>query len=106
MNDGQPFVIWVVFDVKPGAFDKFHEAALEDAAASVRIEDGCLRFDVLVQAGDKDHLALFEVYKSKAAFLEHVDTPHCQKFLAVAAETTSDKHVTEYFLSSESPVKA
>jgi len=44
-------------------------------------------------------LALFEVYKSKEAFLVHVDTPHCQKFLAVAAKATSNKNVTEWYLA-------
>ena len=48
MATGQPFVIWVVFDVKPGAFDEFHQVALEDAESSVGKEEGCLQFNVLV----------------------------------------------------------
>jgi (4S)-4-hydroxy-5-phosphonooxypentane-2,3-dione isomerase len=99
MADGQPFVIWVVFDVKPGAFDEFHQVSLEDADSSVGKEEGCLQFHVLVPTAERNRLALFEVYKSKEAFLVHVDTPHCQKFLAVAAKATSSKNVTEWYLA-------
>lgn len=99
MAEGQPFVIWVVFDVKPGAFEELHQVAMEDARDSVGKEAGCLEFNVLVPTAGNDRIALFEVYKSKDAFLEHVDTPHCQKFLTVAAKATSDKNVTEYHLA-------
>ena len=99
MADGQPFVIWVVFEVKPDAFDEFHQVALEDAESSVGKEEGCLQFNVLLPTAGGNRLALFEVYKSKEAFLVHVDTPHCQKFLAVAAKATSDKNVTEWYLA-------
>ena len=99
MADGQPFVIWVTFDVKPGAFQEIHQVALEDAADSVAKEEGCLEFNVLVPPTGTEHLSLFEVYKSREAFQTHVDTPHCQKFLAVAAKAASDKHVTEWFLA-------
>jgi (4S)-4-hydroxy-5-phosphonooxypentane-2,3-dione isomerase len=99
MTEGRPFVIWVVFGVKSGSFDELHQVALEDAKDSVGKEAGCLEFNVLVPTTGDDRLALFEVYKSKEAFLEHVDTPHCQKFLAVAEKATTDKNVTEYYLT-------
>src|ERR1700722_10472619 len=99
MGDGQPFVIWVVFDVKPSAFEEFHQVALEDATSSVGKEAGCLQFNVLVPTAGGDRIALFEVYKSREAFLVHVETPHCQKFLAVAAKAIIGKNVTEYYLA-------
>jgi autoinducer 2-degrading protein len=97
--ESQPFVIWVVFDVKPGAFEEVHQLAVEDAESSVGKEAGCLQFNVLVPAAGGDRLALFEVYKNKEAFLEHVETQHCQKFLAAAAKSTSGKNLTEYYLT-------
>src|ERR1041385_4246598 len=64
MADGQPFVIWVVFDVKPEVFEKFYQAALDDSTCSVRDEPGCLQFDVLAPTAGGTKLAFYEVYKS------------------------------------------
>lgn len=96
MADGQPFVIWVVFDVKPEAFKKFHEAALDDSTCSVRDEPGCLQFDVLAPIAGGNRLAFYEVYKSKEAFAAHMETPHFKRFAAVAEEVVTDKNVNEY----------
>ena len=84
MADGQPFVIWVVFDVKPEAFDKFYEVALDDSTCSVRDEPGCLQFDVLAPTAGGNKFAFYEVYKSKAAFTAHMELPHFKRFAAVA----------------------
>jgi len=100
MAEGQPFVIWVTFDVKPGAFEEFQQVALEDATDSVQKEPGCLEFNVLVPSGGTDRLSLFEVYKSREAFEEHMKTPHFQKFMAAMEKATSEKHVTEWSMSA------
>ena len=97
MADGQPFVIWVVFDVKPEAFDKFYEAALDDSTCSVRDEPGCLQFDVLAPTAGGTKFAFYEVYKSKDAFAAHMEMPHFKRFAAVADEALSDKNVSELF---------
>jgi quinol monooxygenase YgiN len=97
MAEGQPFVIWVVFDVKPEAFEEFHQAALEDSTCSVRDEPGCLQFDVLAPTAGGNILAFYEVYKSKDAFSAHMETPHFKKFASAAEKAISDKHVSEYF---------
>ena len=97
MADGQPFVIWVVFDVKPEAFDKFYQAALDDSTCSVRDEAGCLQFDVLAPTAGGNKLAFYEVYKSRDAFSVHMETPHFKRFASVADTALSDKNVSEYF---------
>jgi quinol monooxygenase YgiN len=99
MADGQPFVIWVVFDVKAEAFEEFYQAALEDSTCSVQDEPGCLQFDVLAPTAGGNSLAFYEVYKSRDAFSAHMETPHFKKFASVAAEAVSDKHVSEYYRS-------
>lgn len=99
MAEGQPFVIWVVFDVKPEAFEKFYEAALDDSTCSVRDEPGCLQFDVLAPTAGGNSFAFYEVYKSRDAFAAHMEMPHFKRFAAVADEALSDKHVSEYFRS-------
>lgn len=97
MADGQPFVIWVVFDVKPGAFEKFYQAALDDSICSVRDEPGCLQFNVLAPTAGANSLAFYEVYKSKDAFSAHMETPHFKRFASVAEEAVSAKQASEYF---------
>jgi quinol monooxygenase YgiN len=97
MADGQPFVIWVVFDVKPEAFEKFYQAALDDSTCSVRDEPGCLQFDVLAPTAGGNKFAFYEVYKSKDAFAAHMEMPHFKRFASVADEALSDKNVSELF---------
>ncbi len=97
MSDGQQFVIWVVFDIKPEAFEEFYQAALDDSTCSVRDEPGCLQFDVLSPTAGGNTLAFYEVYKSKDAFAAHMETPHFKRFASVADRALSDKHVSEYF---------
>ena len=99
MADAKPFVIWVTFDVKPGAFEEFHRAALEDASDSVAKEEGCLEFNVLIPASGTNQLSLFEVYKSRAAFDTHCTMPHFHKFSAVADRVASGKHATEWSMA-------
>ena len=97
MADGQPFVIWVEFDVKPEAIEKFHAAALDDSTCSVRDEAGCLQFDVLTPTAGGNTFAFYEVYKSKDAFTAHMEMPHFKRFASVADETVVDKRVSELF---------
>lgn len=100
MADGKPFVIWVTFDVKPGTFDEFHKAALEDASDSVAKEEGCLEFNVLIPASGTNQISLFEVYKNRAAFDTHCTMPHFHKFAAVADRAASGKHPTEWSMTA------
>jgi quinol monooxygenase YgiN len=97
MADGQPFVIWVVIDVKPEAFEAFYEAALGDSTCSVRDEPGCLQFDVLAPIAGGNIFAFYEVYESKEAFSAHMETPHFKRFASVAEEAVSAKQASEYF---------
>jgi quinol monooxygenase YgiN len=87
----------VVFDVKPEAFEKFYQAALDDSTCSVRDEPGCLQFDVLAPTAGGNKFAFYEVYKSKDAFAAHMEIPHFKRFAAVADEALSDKNVSELF---------
>jgi quinol monooxygenase YgiN len=100
MAEGKPFVIWVTFDIKPGTFDEFHKAALEDASDSVANEVGCLEFNVLIPVSSTNQLSLFEVYKNRAAFDTHCTMPHFHKFAAVADRVVTAKNVTEWSLAA------
>ena len=100
MSDAKPFVIWVTFEIKPGTFDEFHKAALEDAHDSVANEPGCLEFNVLLPASGTDRLSLFEVYTDRKAFETHCTMPHFHKFGAVVDRVSTGKNATEWSLAA------
>ena len=54
----------------------------EDARTSVRDEPGCFRFDLLRDPEKATRFYLYEVYRDKAAFEAHLETPHFGKWKA------------------------
>lgn len=62
--------------LQPGSRDAFVAAMRENAAASVRDEPGCIRFDVLLDRSDPDRVWLYEIYIDEAALEAHMRTPH------------------------------
>ena len=73
MSDG--FVVIAEFSVAADRRARFLDLVRANAAASVRDEPGCRRFDVLVpeQAGP---VTLYEIYDSPEAFAAHLTMPH------------------------------
>lgn len=75
------FVVLVEFHLKPGTGARFLEEVTVNAAASVRDEPGCRRFDVLTEiGGSPDQVILYEIYDDEAAFEAHKKTPHYAAF--------------------------
>ena len=70
------YVIIAPIQIKDGHKDEFIEAMLDDARGSVKNEPGCLRFDVIQDAGDPNRIWLYEVYTDEAAFQAHTQAPH------------------------------
>ena len=86
------FVILVEFHLKPGTGAQFKDLVLENAAASVRDEPGCRRFDVLLDRdGSPDRVTLYEIYDDETAFEAHLKTPHFAKFTAAVADIVEDQ---------------
>jgi len=80
------YIIVAPIQIKEGHKDEFIEALLEDAKGSVNDEPGCLRFDIVQDAGDSNRVWLYEVYKDEAAFQAHTEAPHFIKW----RDTTAD----------------
>ena len=66
----------VTAKIKPAEWERFLSVIEDDAISSVRDEPGCLRFEVLQDAQDRDTFYFFEVYKDEAALEAHTKTPH------------------------------
>ena len=65
------FVVTVDFRSAPDKATDFLAALRENAAASVRDEPGCLRFDVCTDPDDPTRVFLYEIYTDAAAFEAH-----------------------------------
>jgi autoinducer 2-degrading protein len=76
--------MWVKVRVKPELRQRFLEAIEVDALASERDEPGCLRFNVLQDAGDENVYYFFEVYADQAALEAHRTMPHYAVWAAAA----------------------
>ena len=68
-------VVHVDIAVIPEQLDAFLAATEENAVAS-RDEPGVLRFDVLSDRSDPQHVVLVEIYRDEAAATAHKDTAH------------------------------
>ena len=70
------YVLIVSMKVRREHVDEFLEAALGDAKGSTETEPGCLRFDLLQDQEDPTRIYFYEVYRDRAAFEAHTQTPH------------------------------
>lgn len=70
-------IVHVHVHVKPEHVEAFRQAAIENAANSVK-EPGIARFDVLEQDDDPTRFVLSEVYRDAAATVQHKGTAHYQ----------------------------
>ncbi|OZI47104.1 putative quinol monooxygenase [Bordetella genomosp. 4] len=75
-----PYVVSVELVIKPERVAQFLPLILENAAASLKHESGCLVFDVCQGTDDKAQIFLYEVYQDEAAFQHHLKTEHFLKF--------------------------
>ena len=62
------YLIIAPLQIKDGAKEQFLEALLPNAQAAANTEPGCLRFDVIQDAGDPNRVWVYEVYIDEAAF--------------------------------------
>lgn len=100
------FVLIVEFQVKPECLDKFNELIAINAKASVAEEPGCRQFDVLQNNDDPNHVVLYEVYDSLAAFQDHMGRAHTQAFLGQAKALINKQTAYKLKRTVAPPVKA
>jgi quinol monooxygenase YgiN len=99
------FAIIVEFEVRPECLQRFNQAIAVNAQASVADEPGCRQFDVLHNEDDPNHVVLYEVYDSPAAFEDHMARSHTQAFLALAKELVAKQTVYRLRRQLAPPVK-
>ena len=92
------YAITVEFRLKPGCMDAFLTLVRDNAAASVREEAKCSRFDVLVPRDGTvaDMVTLYEIYTDRAAFDLHLATRHFQEFDSATRDMVLAKIIGEF----------
>jgi autoinducer 2-degrading protein len=79
------FTVIVSLRVRPAMVAAFQAAIAENAAASLRDEPGCSRFEVLRDNADPQHYLLYESYDDEDAFTRvHRGSAHFAAWRAVA----------------------
>lgn len=76
------FAVTVAFTVRPEHLPDFRTAMAAQARNSLRLEPGCLRFDVCHDAARPDQVFLYELYTDAAAFDTHLASEHFKSFKA------------------------
>ena len=84
------YVIIAPLQIKEGNKEKFLEALLPNAQAAANTEPGCLRFDVIQDAGDPNRVWVYEIYVDEAAFQAHTSSEHYLKAIEVLGQLRDD----------------
>lgn len=69
-------VLVVELEIEPDHFEGFVEIVTKHGANSLKIEDGCLRFEVLKPRESKNKVILVEMYADDAALDSHWNSEH------------------------------
>ena len=80
------FSLMVQMEIRPGRREVFLAGMAANAAASVRDEPGCLRFDVCSVDTDENRFVLYELYTDAEAFGAHKASRHFAQWREIAAE--------------------
>jgi quinol monooxygenase YgiN len=66
--------------------ENFKAAAKENGETAIRVEPGCLAFNLVSEKENPSRVRFFEIYTNADAFKAHLETAHFKKY----AETTKD----------------
>jgi len=89
-------VVHVHVRIRPGQAEAFLAATLVNAGASLG-EPGVLRFDVLQDQADPEHVVLVEVYRDDDASAAHKLTPHYAAWRDAVAEMMAEPRQSAKF---------
>ena len=94
------YVVVVTVSVKPESIGEFERAILKNAAASLREEKDCHRFDVCQSERNPAEWLFIEVYTDPAAFDFHHRQPHFLEYNALAQRAITSKSIATYYMKT------
>ena len=89
-------IVHVHVHVKPECIEKFKQASVANARASVK-EPGIARFDVIQQRDDPTRFVLVEVYRTSEAPAQHKVTAHYATWRDVVAPMMAEPRTSVKF---------
>ena len=84
------YVVISPIQIIEGHKEELVNELLEEAKVVATDEPGCLRFEVIQDAGDSNRIWIYEVFTDEAAFQAHAKAPHVTKFLEAAKAWTDE----------------
>ena len=90
------YIVTVSFEIKAKHQTEFNQLMRDNAKASVDNEPGCLQFDICSNAASDKQVFLYEVYTSREAFEEHLQSAHFIDFNAATTHMVSNKTVESF----------
>ena len=92
-------VVTVDFVIKPEMLEAFMVLVRDNARTSIAVEPECFRFDIATPADrSSNHVFLYEIYQSKAAFEHHLQCQHYTDFDRATAPMIISKTPRQYDL--------
>lgn len=90
------YAVVVSFQIIPAQMDGFLPLMLENARISLADEPGCERFDVCTDPAHPNEVFLYELYKDRAAFDQHLHSEHFMSFDEKVAGMIEEKTISTY----------
>ena len=81
-EDATPFALVVRFTVRPGAEEQFDQLVADTAEGIRASEPGTLVYACHHVDGEPRQRIFYELYRDRAAFDAHEQSPHTRRFLA------------------------
>jgi quinol monooxygenase YgiN len=98
-EDAKPFALVVRFTVRPGAEAQFDALVTETAAGIRHSEPGTLVYACHRVEGEPRQRIFYELYRDRAAFDAHEQSPHTRRFLDDREPLLESKAVDFLFLA-------
>lgn len=86
------YAVTVLFQIDPSSVEPFMLKMRENASTSLKLEDGCARFDICQDESAPEFVFLYELYSDRAAFDAHLASDHFKNF---------DSHVGQMIVAKE-----
>ena len=86
MNASEFLVRIAEIEIDPARLDDYRAAVNEEIEASVRLEPGVIALYAVALRDHPNHIRVFEIYASEAAYTAHLETPHFKKYKAATQD--------------------
>ncbi len=88
-------VIVAELEIDPAQLDAYKAAVRENGETAIRVEPGCLAFNIAYEKDNPAHIRVFEVYADADAFKAHLESAHFKKYAAATKDIVKSRKRTE-----------